>query len=87
MVLNSLPRFNKALKDAGIPTSLVKGEGYFWFIPTPDDLEFDSVMVCHYCHLSTDLWLDEFYSVMYRYLASKQNLQYNPPSLTQGAVN
>ena len=62
--MKTLKHFNAALKKAGIPTELVKGDGYFWYFSL-DDLFFTpaSVYVCHYSHMDSLKWQSEFDNV------------------------
>jgi len=59
MLLNSLSKYNAELRRHGIAAELVKGEGYFYYV----GIEYPSVYVNSYCHLSPARWRDEFNAV------------------------
>ncbi len=60
MKLNSLSKFNAALRKAGIAAELVKGEGYFYYA----GIEYPSFCTCAYSHCLEEIWAEEFNSVV-----------------------
>lgn len=53
----TLAEFNSVIQAAGLPCELVKGEGYFYFITTPDlPYRSKSEYYVAFNHLRPDQW-------------------------------
>jgi len=48
-------KLNKSASQSGL--KLVKGEGYFYWLPT--ELDLPSIYVCHFNHMDDNSWWDE----------------------------
>lgn len=57
--IKTIKQFNAALKAAGVPLELVKGEGYFYFPMTEDGVEVPSIMVYAFSQMHPELWAVE----------------------------
>jgi len=58
---------NRALTKAGIPVTVFKGNGYFYYEAADKMLDLDSTYVCYWDDLTLDEWVEE---VRYEYEAA-----------------